>query len=203
MPVPKKVKDYLDKQGIDYDEISHKVVYTAYDAARTLKRELKEIAKNLLVQADKTYALVIVPADKRINLDKLKKVLGVKRVSIPKEQAMIKILKIKPGSLTSFGKLHQLEVVVDKAMVSTKKAVFSAGSLTDSVFMKVKDFLQLEEAKIADIAMAGGYTIPKAIKKQMKSVKAKVAKKTGKRAVKKGVKKAIAKKGKKISKKRK
>ena len=174
MPIPKKVKSYLDKKGIDYEEIAHKTVYTAYDAAQTLKKELKEIAKNLLIQADNTYALVIVPADKKIDLNKIKKALSAKSVSIPKEKVMIRVLKIKPGAISSFGKLHKLETLIDRAMLNTKKAIFSTGSLTDSVFLKVKDFVQIEEAKLADIAMSGGYKIPKAIKKQMSKVKKKV-----------------------------
>ena len=174
MPIPKKVKSYLDKKGIDYEEIAHKTVYTAYDAAQTLKKELKEIAKNLLIQADNTYALVIVPADKKLDLNKIKKALGAKNVSIPKEKVMLRVLKIKPGAISSFGKLHKLETLIDRAMLNTKKAIFSTGSLTDSVFLKVKDFVQIEEAKLADIAMGGGYKIPKATEKQMSKVKKKV-----------------------------
>jgi len=192
MPIPKKIKSYLDKQDIDYEEIAHKTVYTAYDAALTLKKELKEIAKNLIIKADNTYALVIVPADKRLDLNKIKKALKAKKVSIPNEKVIVKVLKIKPGAVSSFGKLHQLEMLVDKAMAGTKKAVFSTGSVTDSVFMKVKDFIQMEEAKIADIAMAGGYKIPKATKKKMAKVKKKVASK--KSAKKKVIKKKVAKK---------
>jgi len=191
----------LDKHGAEYEEIMHKTVYTAYDAAQTLKKNLSEVAKNLLVQADKTFALVIVPADKRLDLAKLKKALQAKNVSIPKEQVVIKLLKIKPGALSSFGKLHKLETWVDKAMVGTKKMVFSTGNVTTSVLMKVKDYVQLEEAKLADIAMKGGYVIPKATKKVMKKVKAKVAKKAGKKTVKKIVKKNIKKAAKKKSKK--
>ena len=185
MPIPKKVKSYLDKQGIDYEEIAHKTVYTAYDAAQTLKKELKEIAKNLLIKADNTYALVIVPADKKLDLNKIKKALSAKSVSIPKEKEMIRILKIKPGAISSFGKLHKLETLIDKAMLNTKKAIFSTGSLTDSFFLKVKDFVQMEEAKLADIAMTGGYKIPKATKKKMVKVKKKVAakKKTAKKKI--------------------
>ena len=177
MPIPKKVKSYLDKQGIDYEAITHKTVYTAYDAAQTLKKELKEIAKNLLIKADNTYALVIVPADKKLDLNKIKKALSAKNVSLPKEKVMIRILKIKPGAISSFGKLHKLETLIDKAMLRTQKAIFSTGSLTDSVFLKVKDFIQMEEAKLADIAAAGGYKIPKVTKSQMAKVKKKVAKK--------------------------
>jgi len=188
MPIPAKVKKYLDSKGVDYEELAHKTVYTAYDAAQTLKKQLKEIAKTILVEADKTHALVVLPADKKIDMEKLKKALGAKKISIPNEKVMIKVLKIKPGTLSSFGRLHDLEVVVDKAMLGVKKAVVSTNSFTDSVFIKVKDFVQSEEARLANVAMSGGYKIPKKMKKQMKKVKAVVAKK---KSVKKPAKKAV------------
>jgi len=212
MSIPEKVKRYLDSKNIDYEELAHKTVYTAYDAAQTLKKQLKEIAKTILIEADKTHVLVVLPADKKIDMEKLKKVLGAKKVSIPNEQVMIKVLKIKPGTLSSFGKLHNLEVIVDKAMLGVKKAVISTGSFTDSVLMKVKDFIQSEEARLANIAISGGYKIPKQMKKQMKKVLIKVNKKTSKvKTAKKKVVKKInknklvkktPKKSKKISKKK-
>ncbi len=207
--MPSKVKAYLEKNGAKYEELAHKTVFTAYDAAATLKKELKQIAKNLLIEADKTHVLVIVPADKKLDLGKLKKALGAKKVSIPKEQVVVKILKIKPGAISSFGKLHKLEVVLDKTMTGVKEAVFSTGSFTDSVLMKVKDFVQMEEAKLADIAMKGGYVIPKTVKKQMKKIKkvlkakkpVKVVKKPIKKIIKKAVKKVVKKTVKKAIKK--
>lgn len=201
MPISQKLKDYLNKGKIDYEEIAHKTVYTAYDAAQTLKKNLSEIAKNLLIQSDKTFVLVVIPADKKLQLEKLKKALGAKKISIPKEEIMVKILKIKPGALSSFGKLHKLETIVDKTMLKTQKAVMSAGSFTDSIFMKVKDFIQLEEAKLVDIAMAGGYKIPKLVKKQMKKVRVTVAKKGAKKGIKKAEKKPLKKIAKKAVKK--
>lgn len=205
MSIPKKVLSYLDKHQVEYKEIVHKTVYTAYDAAQTLKKELKEVAKNLLVQADRTFALVIVPADKKIDLEKIRKALGAKKVSIPNEKIMLKVLKIKPGVVSSFGRLHKVETLIDRAMLKTQKVVFSTGSATNSVLMKVKDFVTMEEAKLADIAAKGGYKVPKTVKKQMKKVKAKVAKKKvapKKKVVKKAVKKVVKKSVKKVVRKR-
>jgi len=215
MSIPSKVKKYLDKHGVDYEELAHKTVYTAYDAANTLKKQLKEIAKTILIEADKTHVLVVLPADKKIDMIKLKKALGAKSVKIPDEKVMIKILKITPGALSSFGKLHDLEMIVDKALIGSKKAVMATGSFTDSVFMKVKDLVRIEEAKLADIAMKGGYSIPKKTKKIMKKVKKQVKAKKGKttkivlpktikkisKTVKKAVKKAVKKPMKKTIKK--
>jgi len=202
MAIPAKVKSYLDKSGIDYEEIAHRTVFTAFDAAQTLKKKLNEVAKNLLIEADKTHVLVILPADKRLDLAKLKQALGVKKVSIPKEQVMIKVLKIKPGSLSSFGRLHKLEVLVDKAMLGTKKILFSTGSFTDSVLIKAKDFIQMEEAKLANVAMNAGYKIPVKVKKQMKKAVVAVKKKGAKPGKKKSVKKAVKKISKPLAKKK-
>lgn len=181
MAIPKNVKKYLDAKGVNYEELAHKTVFTAYDAAQTLKKQLKEIAKTILIEADKTHVLVVLPADKKIDMEKLKKALGAKKISIPSEKVMIKVLKIQPGTLSSFGRLHNLEVVVDKAMTGVKKAVISTGSFTDSVLMNMKDYIQSEEARLANIAMAGGYKVPKATKKKMTKVKKQVAAKKGKK----------------------
>ena len=168
-----------------YDEIAHKTVYTAYDAAQTLRKELKEVAKSLLIATDKAYIIVVVPAHMRIDLKKLRQALKAKKVSIPSEKMMVKIFKVKPGSMTAFGGLHKVEVWADKSLLKTKDIIISAGNFTDSVRMKVKDFIALEEAKLANFAKVGGYKLQKPSKRKTKrkvAKKRKPTKKTARRA---------------------
>ncbi|MFA5022450.1 MAG: YbaK/EbsC family protein [Patescibacteria group bacterium] len=190
MPIPKTTKQYLDKKMAKYDELTHKTVYTAYDAAQTLRKELKDIAKSLLIATDKAYVIAVVPAHMRLDLGKLKKALKSKKISIPNEKVMIKVFKVKPGAMTAFGGLHKVEVWADKSLLKTKEIILSAGSFTDSVRMKVKDFLDLEQAKLADFAKAGGYKL------QVKSSKKKAKKKVSKKKTKKTAKKRVVKKSK-------
>ena len=159
MPIPKHVKTYLDKKMARYDTLVHKTVYTAYDAAQTLRQELKDIAKSLLIAADKAYVIAVVPAHMRLDLGKFKSALKVKKVSIPSEKVMLKVFRVKPGTMTAFGGLHQIEVWVDKSLLKTKDIIISAGSFTDSVRMKVKDFIEMEQAKLANFAKSGGYKL--------------------------------------------
>ncbi len=181
MPIPKNVKKYLDKKMAKYDTIAHKTVYTAYDAAQTLKKELKEIAKSLLITADKAYIIAVVPAHMRLDLGKLKQALKVKKISIPNEKVMLKIFKVKPGTMTAFGGLHQVEVWVDKSLLKTKEIILSAGSFTDSVRMKAKDFIEIEQAKLANFAKAGGYKLQTKPKKKSKKTNKKRPAKKGKK----------------------
>ena len=181
MSIPATTKKYLDKKMVKYEAIAHKTVYTAYDAAQTLRRELKEIAKSLLIAADKAYIIAVVPANMRLDLTKLKKVLKAKKVSIPKEQVMVKIFKIRPGAMTAFGGLHQVEVWADKSLLKTKEIILSAGSFTDSVRMKVKDFIVMEQAKLASFAKSGGYKLQLKSKKSRKQKIKKSSKKVMKK----------------------
>ena len=169
MAIPAKVKSYLDKNLGRYEVLTHKTVYTAYDAAQTLRRELKEIAKSLLIAADKAYIIAVIPAHLRLDLGKLKQSLKAKKISIPREQIMVKVFKVKPGAMTAFGGLHKVEVWADKSLLKTKDVILSAGSFTDSVRMKVKDFLELEQAKLANFATRGGYKLQVKPAKKSKS----------------------------------
>jgi len=188
MAIPKTTKTYLDKKMVKYDELAHKTVYTAYDLAQTLQKELKQIAKSLLIATDKAYVIAVVPAHMRIDLGKLKKALKAKKVTIPKEQVMVKIFKVKPGAMTAFGGLHQVEVWVDKSLLKTKDIILGAGSFTDSVRMKAKDFIKMEQAKLANFTQKAGYQL------QIKKAKKKPVKKTAKKKI---VKKVLKNKKKK------
>lgn len=161
MTISKKLIKRLDDLSTKYEIITHRKVYTAYDAAQTIKRKLDQIVKSLMVKAGGTYYLIHVPANKNINLDKLAKVLDVKKVTIPTEKQIAKALNIKPGTLTAFGFMHKVETVLDKNLLKVKKAVFSSGSLTESIEMSVKEF-----TKLTDSYIDGVFTIAKKIKKQ-------------------------------------
>ena len=151
MPIPKKLLNHLDKNKTKYEILKHRTVYTAYDAAQTMKRKLQEIAKTLLVKADKKYYLVVIPAHYKLDLAKVKKLLKAKKVQLAKEGEMKTKFKVKPGAITPFGTIHKVEVLVDKALLKVRDAIFGAGSFTESIRMKVKDFFKTEEAKTGNL----------------------------------------------------
>ncbi len=170
---PAKVAKYLEKAGVNHKILEHRTVYTAFDAATTMKKKMGEIAKSLLIKADKDYFLVLLPADYNLDFKKLGTCIGmqtgqkVKVVKIPGEKVMEELLKIKAGVMSAFGGLHKLPVIMDKGLVKVKKAVFSSGSFNHSVEMAVKDFVKLENAVLGSFG----------VKKKVKVVKAESVKK--------------------------
>ncbi|MBU0612508.1 YbaK/EbsC family protein [Patescibacteria group bacterium] len=145
MPIPKKLITYLEQNKIKYEILEHRTVYTAFDLASTLKLKLSEIAKTLVIKADKEYYLVVLPAHYRLELTKLKKVLNVKKISIANENVMQKVFNVKPGAITPFGSIHKTQVVIDRSLLKSPRVLMGSGSFSESVAMKIKDFTKLEE----------------------------------------------------------
>lgn len=148
--ISKKLLNYLDKVKVSYKTVKHKTVYTAYDVAQTLKAKLSEVAKTLVVKADKAYVLIVLPASHRLDLKKLKKILKAKKVEIAKEKVMSTVFKIKPGAITPFGALYKVPVFVDKALLKAKKIIASAGTYEDSVIMTAKNFIKAVKGTMGD-----------------------------------------------------
>ncbi len=206
----KKLLKYLEDNKIKFEVVEHKVVYTAFDAAQTMKVKLNEIAKALLIKfnkpfidGQKPYAVVVVGADKNIDLKKLAKVVSewavklnkelrlkkpekgkkplidiynkVSKITIPKEKDIKDKFRAKPGAMPAFGSLYKLPVFVDKAFLKTKQAIFPGGSFTQSVKMAVKDFAAVEQAMAGNFAVAKKFKRPKVktIKKTVKKASAK------------------------------
>lgn len=152
--IPKKLETYLTKNKIKFQIIKHKTVYTAYDLAQTLREKLERVGKTLLVKADGKLYLVVLPAHRRLDITKLAKFLSAKKISIAKENDMVKHLNVKPGAILPFGTLHNVEVVADKTLAKTRDILLGAGTFTESLRMKVSDFLKLEEAKQGNFSTA-------------------------------------------------
>ncbi len=153
--ISKKLENYLKKIDIKHNVLEHKTVYTAIDAAITMKRKFQEVVKNLLVKADKDYFLILLPADQNLDFQKtqkaIEKILGrkIKTIKIPSEKMIEKTFKIKAGALSSFGSLYKLPVLMERKISKIKKAVFPSGSFNHSIEMEVKDFIEQEKAKLA------------------------------------------------------
>ncbi len=147
-----KLKKFLEQNKIKYEVSEHKKVYTAFNEAETQHLNVKEVAKAVLVKTDTGYAMVIVPAAKYVDFTKVKKALSArggsafggnaKKISMAKEADIAKILKTKIGLIHPFGNLYKLPVLLDSALLKPKKLVTSAGSYTESLELRPKDFVK-------------------------------------------------------------
>lgn len=177
MPLAKKLLTRLAEYP--HETILHKTVYTAYDLVQTLGVKLEEVAKTLLIKTEKGFVMVLVSAGQNLDLKKLSAATGAKKISIPQEKEIIKLVKTKRGPITSFGSMYHLPVFLDKNFSKTKTALFSGGSFTESIQLKLKDFIKMESPTI------GQFGVVKKFKKQKPTRKKPSSKKPIRKSMKK------------------
>ncbi len=181
MSLPSKLVSYLEKQNVQYDVLKHRVVYTAYDLAATLHLPELGIVKTLLLKTEQGLVLALLSAAHSLDLKKFLKAVKAKRATIIKEKEVITLLKLGKKPLASFGGLYRIPVIIEKALVKNKKAVFSGGSFTHSLHMSLKSFLALEKPIVALFGIAKKLPKKKSLLKKVKKNKSSVQKKKSKK----------------------
>ena len=144
MSIPSKIINFLDKNKAKYEIIKHRTVYTAFDKAATLRVTPKIIGKTLVVKLDKNPALILIPASKNLDKQKLKKIAKIKSIDFIKEAWMKKNLKgIKIGAVPPFGNLWKLQTFVDRGLTQNPKIIINGGEYTFSIKIKAGDMKKL------------------------------------------------------------
>lgn len=152
MPV-KKLKDFLDSQGVKYITITHSPAYTAQEIAASAHIHGKDMAKTVMVKINGKMAMAVVPASHKVSLDHLCSVAGAKKLDLASEQdfkGMFPDCEI--GAMPPFGNLYDMDVFVSEALSKDKEIAFNAGSHTELIQLQYQDFEQLVHPKVAKIS---------------------------------------------------
>jgi len=62
------VTEHLEERGIAFELIPHRQAYTSTEEARALGVDAGEVLKTLAVRTSSGYALVVIPASRRLDL---------------------------------------------------------------------------------------------------------------------------------------
>jgi len=138
------IKDYLDNNHIHYTTISHPPAYTAQTIAATAHVSGKDFAKTVVVKLDGKLTMAVLPANYRIDFDRLKKVTGAKKVELATEQEWKEYFpECEVGAMPPLGNLYDMDVFVTESLSEDNVISFNAGTYTELIQMKYQDFENL------------------------------------------------------------
>ena len=106
---------------------------TAKDAANSLKCELGAIVKSLVFKAENEFLICLIAGDKRCSLNKLKKTLNKKDVSMANANEVKEITGFSIGGVSPIGHLNKLDIIIDKSL-SRFEYIYGAAGHPDCVF---------------------------------------------------------------------
>ena len=158
------MENILDKESVkrvvkvlsDFDsnlkvEVLNSSARTAIDAAASLNCEVGAIVKSLLLRTDDSFILCLVSGDKRCSLNKIKKIINKKDVSMANADQVKNQTGFSIGGVSPVAHLEKIKILVDSSL-SRYENVYAAAGHPNSIFkITYKQLIKLTEGKEEDI----------------------------------------------------
>ena len=152
MPV-QKLRDYLDEHNVRYVVISHSSAFTAQEIAASAHVPGRELAKTVMAKVDGRLVMVVLPASRRVEFDRLKEAIGAESAELASEQDFAQVFgDCEVGAMPPFGNLYGLEVYVDRHLAEDEEIAFNAGSHTELLRMRYDDFERLVQPMVIELS---------------------------------------------------
>lgn len=143
----KKVFEYLNKEGIEFELHEHPQAPTV-EIAMQYWKDIPGVThcKNLFLRNHKgnQHYLVILPWDKPLDIHALWEKIGSTRLSFASPERMMKYLGVPPGSVSLFGLLndatHSVNLLLDKDLETADRISFHPNDNTASLVISNAGF---------------------------------------------------------------
>ena len=125
---------------------------TANDAATALGCNVGAIVKSLLFKTGEKFSLCLVSGDKRCSLNKLKKILEKKDVSMANAEDVKKFTGFSIGGVAPIAHTKKLNILIDKSLERFQN-LFAAAGHPNCVFkISYKELIEITDGHEKDIS---------------------------------------------------
>jgi prolyl-tRNA editing enzyme YbaK/EbsC (Cys-tRNA(Pro) deacylase) len=164
MAISKKILDYLAKNKYKYEIIEHRTTYTAWDTSQTEKVKPQEVAKALVLMADKDPVVAVLPSGRNLDKGKLLKIINAgrkkggeknyKKLEFAKEAWMKKNIPGKVGAVPPFRGIVGSDIFIDNLLLRNSKIYVGSGEYDASLRLGVSQYLKNEKPVKGNFSMA-------------------------------------------------
>ena len=153
MPFSMQLQEFLERNQVSYKHTVHPVAYTAREVAAAEHLAAREVAKVVVVSADNAYHMVVLPANRALDLTELRKSLGFAQARLATEQELGWLFpECDLGAMPPFGNLYNMPVYVDSGLAQDDWIAFNAGSHVDVIHMCFIDYKWLVNPMVIPLA---------------------------------------------------
>lgn len=146
----------LAAAGLDHVLVRTRRADSIEEAAQLRGVPVAAILKTLVVRrGEGDFVFVLVPGDRAIDWGKLRRRLGVRRLSLPDAAAAYDATGYERGAITPFGSTRAWPVVADEAILRATTVSIGGGGHGVSVLIDPRLLVEHLEAQVADVTKPG------------------------------------------------
>lgn len=143
MSMSNTLREYLEKQGAQYDLVSHPRTLTSMETAAAAHVAGDKLAKSVVLEAKDEYVMAVIPSTHHLRLETLRAWFG-HPFDLVTETDIRRLFKdCELGSIPALGQAFGMKVAVDKNLLGLDEIYFESGDHTQLVRMSGQDFRAL------------------------------------------------------------
>ena len=151
-----KIRTLLTENNIEFREVHHEPTFTSEESARARGEDVRIGGKAILMKVGDSFKLFILSASLKVNSKAIKTRFGAKKSRFASKEELADLTGLVPGCVPPFGRpIFDFDLYVDQSITENEKIAFNAGSLTDSIVMRVKDYLRVANAEVFEFSLDG------------------------------------------------
>lgn len=136
--------------NLDHEVVRHGPVASLEEAAHARGVAPSAVIKTMVVRrGDDDFLFVLVPGDRNIAWPKLRKALGVNRISLPDAEEAFAVTGYRRGTITPFGSSRSWPVLADSGIAGTVS--IGGGDHGVSLTVSADDLVTVLDATRADV----------------------------------------------------
>jgi Ala-tRNA(Pro) deacylase len=150
---PMSLIQQLDRASIAYELISHPRTTSAVAEANVLGLEPREVAKTVVLSTPEGFLRAVLPASERLDLGKVRTLLGMKDVRLATEQVLVGAYpEFELGAVPPLTGGAGDRVLVDHRLCENEWVVLEAGTHEQSLRLRTSDLLEMSDAQVVDLS---------------------------------------------------
>lgn len=143
MAIAITLKEYLQKNNIDYDIMSHDYTNTSLATAHAAHIPANQLAKSVILEDDQGYIMAVIPATEHVKIGVLSHNIN-RHLGLATENEITQLFSdCDVGAIPAAGQAYNMDVVVDNKLENYPDVYFEAGDHTDVVHLRGKEFRRL------------------------------------------------------------
>ena len=141
----------VEASGLRHEIVRTQPATSAEESARFQGVEPEQLLKSIVVRrGEGDHIFVLVPGPRQIDWKKLRKHLGVSRVSMPDRDEAKRVTGYDVGTITPFGSATTLPVIID-ASASEGTVTVGGGERGVNIHADVQEMATVLGAEFADV----------------------------------------------------
>jgi Ala-tRNA(Pro) deacylase len=148
------IHEFLRSRNVAHETLLHRPSPSAAHRAQSLHVAGAQVAKAVLVWTGSDFALAVLPATHRIDLERLRIALRATDVSIATEDELETVFAdCERGAVPPFGSLYNLRTVVDASLAAGSEIIVEGNVRHEGLTIRYRDFEAIESpirARFAD-----------------------------------------------------